>query len=114
LNKEHEDQETEAPVLPEAERHALETALLANARAQHGRSKRFWTNRPTIGVSKTLLTASIIRASKYSGFSSRLTASFGGSVALSQAVRCIHGSFRSFAKEQAKSSRLLTTTAGVS
>jgi hypothetical protein len=35
VNKEHEDQEIEAPVLPEAERHALEIALLANARAQH-------------------------------------------------------------------------------
>jgi hypothetical protein len=35
LNEEHEHQETEAPVLPEAERHALETALLANVNAQH-------------------------------------------------------------------------------
>ena len=37
LNEEPEDQETEAPVslLPEAERHALETALLANVHAQH-------------------------------------------------------------------------------
>jgi hypothetical protein len=35
LNEEHDDQETEAPVLPEAERHALETALLANVHAQH-------------------------------------------------------------------------------
>ena len=35
LNDEHEDQETEAPVLPEAERHARETALLANIHAQH-------------------------------------------------------------------------------
>jgi hypothetical protein len=35
LNEEHEHQETEAPELPEAERHALETALLANVHAQH-------------------------------------------------------------------------------
>jgi hypothetical protein len=35
LNEEHEDQENEAPLLPEAERHALETALLANVHAQH-------------------------------------------------------------------------------
>jgi len=37
LNEVHEDPETEAPVgqLPEAERHALEAALLANVHAQH-------------------------------------------------------------------------------
>jgi len=37
LNEVHEDPETEAPVslLPEAERHALEAALLANVRVQH-------------------------------------------------------------------------------
>ena len=35
LNDEHEDRETEAPVLPEAERHALEAALVANVHAQH-------------------------------------------------------------------------------
>ena len=35
LNEEHEDQDAEAPVLPEAERHALETALLVNVHAQH-------------------------------------------------------------------------------
>lgn len=76
LNEEHEDQETEAPVLPEAERHALEAARLAYTCSTR-RSKRFWTHRPTIGVSKTLFTGSIIRASKYSGFSSRPTPSFG-------------------------------------
>ena len=38
--------------------------------------------------------------------------SFGSSVASFQTVRCIHGFSRSFAREPAKSSRLLTTIGG--
>jgi hypothetical protein len=117
LSEVHEDPETEAPVsrLPEAERHVLEAALSANAHAQHEAlrahldpSSDHW------GFEDRCLPFSIIRASKYSGFSSRPTPSFRDSVAFSQTVRCIHGSFRSFAKERAKSSRLLTAIAGLS
>ena len=97
---------------PRSQKTLLKRRSWLACRRSMRRSRRSWTDHLIIGASRILFTVFIIKASKYSGFNSRPTPSFGGSVASSPTVRCIHGFSRSFVKERARSSRHLITIAG--
>jgi hypothetical protein len=116
LSDEREGQQHEpsASLLPEAERRALEAALLSTARAQHEALKQLLDASSDHSGSRILFTASIIKGSKSSGFSSGSIPSFSGLVVFFLAVRCIHGFSRLFDAEPARSSQHLTTIAGPS